>query len=117
MHRQSLGLDELDVLVKGECPTACGNDSALEIARRAEEIALAFAKVWFALLREDLANGHLLGGFNEFIEIEERHIEPRGKLATDGRLSGAHESDQVDFHCRRGSWLSALSSPGCHPES
>ena len=91
-------MDELNVLVECERPAAGGHDSAFEMARGTEHVALALAKVALTVLREDVLDRDLLRRFDQLIEIEKGSADARRQLAPDGRLAGAHEADQVDFH-------------------
>ena len=49
-------------------------------------------------VREDVLDRHLLRRLDQLIEVEEGSADARRQLAPDGRLAGAHEADEVDFH-------------------
>jgi hypothetical protein len=70
----------------------------LEVARGAEEIALAFAEVRLAVLRKDVLDRHLLRRLDQIVEVEERGLDTRGKLAPDGGFPRPHEPDKIDLH-------------------
>src|SRR5258707_1281173 len=102
VHRKPLALDELNIFIERERPAAGGDDRPFEVARRAQNFALPLAEIRFPLLREELLDRCLLARLDELIEVEEGSADARRQLATDGRLAGAHEADEVGLHRHTG---------------
>jgi len=98
IHGQTLRLNELDVFLEGEGPSAGGDDCLLEIVGGAKDVPLALSEVRLPMLAEDVLDRHLLRGLDELVEIEERRVDARREFPADRGLAGAHEADDVDLH-------------------
>ena len=93
--RHPVAVDGGPILTIREGATAGCHDDMPRERLFGQNLPLRRPEVGLAVLRENLADGHVLPLFDQLVDVDRLPVEPFGERARLGSLAGGHEANQV----------------------